>query len=62
MIERIQGRLNHLGFDAGAADGVMGPATRSALRAFQKSAGIIADGYPDSTTLSALAVTGSPSS
>lgn len=62
MIERIQGRLNHLGFDAGAADGVMGPATRSALRAFQKSAGIIADGYPDRTTLSALAVTGSPSS
>jgi membrane-bound lytic murein transglycosylase B len=62
MIERIQGRLNHLGFDAGAADGVMGPATRSALRAFQKSAGMIADGYPDPATLSALAVIGNPSS
>ena len=62
MIERIQGRLNDLGFDAGAIDGVMGPATRTALRAFQKSAGIIADGYPDSTTLKALAVGASPSS
>lgn len=61
-IERIQGRLNHLGFDAGAADGVMGPATRSALRAFQKSAGIIADGYPDDATLSALAVQTGPAS
>jgi peptidoglycan lytic transglycosylase B len=61
-IERIQGRLNKLGFDAGAADGVMGPATRSALRAFQQSTGIIPDGYPDSKTLTALAVQASPDS
>jgi membrane-bound lytic murein transglycosylase B len=62
MIERIQGRLNHLGFAAGAPDGVIGPATRAALRAFQKSAGIIPDGYPDTTTLTTLEVDGSPSS
>jgi membrane-bound lytic murein transglycosylase B len=61
-IERMQGRLNHLGFAAGDADGVLGPATRSALRAFQKSAGIIPDGYPDSATLSALEVPAGPSS
>jgi peptidoglycan lytic transglycosylase B len=61
-IERIQGRLNHLGFAAGAADGVMGPATRSALREFQQSAGIVPDGYPDSATLTALAAQAGPSS
>lgn len=55
-IKRMQGRLNRLGFDAGEPDGVVGPATRAALRAFQKSAGIIPDGYPDSATLGALAV------
>ena len=61
-IERMQDRLNHLGFEAGSVDGVMGPATRTALRAFQKSAGIIADGYPDNSTLSALAVEAGPNS
>jgi len=61
-IERIQGRLNHLGFNAGTPDGIMGPATRAALRAFQKSAGIIADGYPDSETLGALAAEAGPKS
>ena len=61
-IKRMQGRLNRLGFDAGKADGVIGPATRAALRAFQKSAGIIADGYPDSATLGALAVKVEPRS
>ena len=61
-IERMQGRLNHLGFDAGEADGVIGPSTRSALRAFQKSTGIIPDGYPDSTTLTALDVSRRPNS
>lgn len=62
MIERIQGSLNRLGFNAGAADGVLGPATRSALRAFQKSSGIIADGYPDNETITALTARAEPSS
>jgi membrane-bound lytic murein transglycosylase B len=61
-ITRMQGRLNQLGFDAGEADGVMGSATRAALRAFQKSSGIIADGYPDAATLSALALEAEPKS
>lgn len=54
-IQQTQQRLNALGFDAGKADGIIGPATRSALRAFQQSSGMIADGYPDSATLRALA-------
>jgi membrane-bound lytic murein transglycosylase B len=53
-IEQIQQRLNALGFEVGEPDGILGPTTRSALRAFQKSNGMIPDGYPDSTTLLAL--------
>jgi membrane-bound lytic murein transglycosylase B len=61
-VEQMQERLNELGFDAGGVDGVLGSATRSALRAFQKSAKMVADGHPDSATLSALKVTVEPSS
>ena len=61
-IERMQGRLNHLGFQAGSEDGVIGADTRSALRAFQKSVGIVPDGYPDSATLTALEAQAGPSS
>lgn len=61
-IESMQGRLKQLGFDAGEPDGVLGPATRAALRAFQVSAGFTADGYPDSATLSALKLPAEPSS
>ncbi|TNF96041.1 MAG: lytic murein transglycosylase [Gammaproteobacteria bacterium] len=53
-IKSMQERLNELGYDAGDPDGVMGPATQSALRAFQISAGLIADGYPDNRTRKAL--------
>ena len=60
-VEQIQERLNVMGFDAGGVDGVMGSATRSALRAFQDSAGLVADGHPDSSTLKALNVEVEPS-
>lgn len=53
-IEQMQFALNELGFDAGEPDGVMGPATRAALRGFQSNNQLIADGYPGSTTLQAL--------
>jgi membrane-bound lytic murein transglycosylase B len=53
-VEQIQQRLNVLGFGVGEPDGIIGPATTSALRAFQKSNGMIADGYPDSVTLQVL--------
>ena len=45
MIE-LQTALNQRGFDSGAPDGVMGPATREALRRYQRSVGLPADGYP----------------
>ena len=37
--------LSVLGFDPGAPDGVIGVNTRSALRNWQKSRGLVADGY-----------------
>ena len=61
-IESMQEVLNQLGFEAGEADGVLGPATRSALRAFENSTGFIADGYPDSEILSVLEAKEKPSS
>ena len=42
------------GFDTGYADGVVGFKTRSALKAFQKSSGLPADGYPSIGTLERL--------
>lgn len=53
-VENMQRQLNHLGFNAGEIDGFFGSMTQSALREFQASNGMIADGYPDRTTLCAL--------
>lgn len=50
----VQARLNDLGYDAGPADGQMGPRTRSAIRAYQKDAGIKVDGVPSKQLLSHL--------
>lgn len=47
----LQTALNQKGFDSGTPDGQMGPATRGALRAFQRSAGLPADGFPTETLL-----------
>jgi len=46
QVVALQEALNARGFDAGAADGAAGPATRDALRRFQRSIGLPADGYP----------------
>lgn len=41
----LQAALNTLGFDSGRPDGLAGPNTRAALRAFQRANGLRADGY-----------------
>ncbi|MBK5937259.1 lytic murein transglycosylase [Halorhodospira halophila] len=46
-LRQIQEVLNELGFDAGPVDGLLGPQTRAALRAYQQDRGLPADGYPD---------------
>lgn len=50
----LQAILNRRGFSAGGIDGKVGPRTRSAVRAFQRSAGLVADGYPSRSLLERL--------
>lgn len=46
QLKALQTALNQRGFDSGTPDGLMGPATRSAIRSYQLSVGLQADGYP----------------
>jgi membrane-bound lytic murein transglycosylase B len=52
--EELQRLLVQHGFDPGPIDGQLGPQTRSGIRAFQKKAGIPADGYGDPALLDRL--------
>ena len=42
----LQAALNKLGFNSGAPDGMFGTGTRGAVRNYQRSVGLPADGYP----------------
>jgi membrane-bound lytic murein transglycosylase B len=42
----LQTALNARGFDSGTPDGTIGPATQRAVRQYQRSLGLPADGYP----------------
>jgi len=42
----LQEALRRRGFDSGKPDGLIGPATRAAVRAYQRSLGLPADAYP----------------
>lgn len=44
MVITVQRALTQLGYSAGSVDGVMGPATRRAILAFQKDRGLAEDG------------------
>ena len=50
----VQRGLSGAGFSAGTPDGVFGPSTRSAIRAWQASRGSAPTGYLDAALLSAL--------
>jgi membrane-bound lytic murein transglycosylase B len=54
--ERIQFQtdLGQLGFDAGMPDGVLGHKSRAALRQYQKSKGLPADGFATASLLAIL--------
>ena len=45
MVKEIQTRLNQRGFKAGKPDGIVGKGSRAAIRAFQSSKKIPADGH-----------------
>ncbi len=46
VVREIQQLLAKRGFDAGQADGKLGPRTSQAIAVYQKSAGLTADGLP----------------
>ncbi|MEM6423508.1 MAG: lytic murein transglycosylase, partial [Pseudomonadota bacterium] len=50
----LQERLTARGFDTRGADGIIGPNTRSAVRAFQAAQGLTPDGYVSGSLLETL--------
>lgn len=54
LVKGIQTELNKRGHKAGSVDGKMGPATMKAVKAFQASVGLTADGFPGPDTQRAL--------
>ena len=50
----LQQRLTAAGIDPGAVDGKIGPNTIAAVKAYQKSVGIVPDGYPSLDILKRL--------
>ncbi len=53
-VRNVQHILNNNGYNAGAADGLMGQKTRNAIAAFQKDNGMAATGEIDETLVRAL--------
>ncbi|MCI0329966.1 MAG: peptidoglycan-binding protein [candidate division Zixibacteria bacterium] len=49
-VSGVQARLNNLGFNCGAVDGIFGPKTKEALKAFQSSVGLEISGQIDQAT------------
>ncbi len=50
----LQQCLNHLGFDCGRPDGILGPATIRALIDFQRNSGVLDDGVCGPVTIAKL--------
>ncbi len=61
-VRSVQKKLKSLGFYSGSIDGIYGVSTQSAVKAFQKSCGLKADGIAGSKTLLYLGLGGSSSS
>jgi membrane-bound lytic murein transglycosylase B len=59
-VRTLQENLAVLGFDVGTIDGLLGPATRRAIAAWQHARGWIPDGFTHPETLEALATTPVP--
>lgn len=50
----MQERLTALGYDTKGVDGIIGPDSRDAIRAFQRSRGMTPDGYENAALLASL--------
>jgi membrane-bound lytic murein transglycosylase B len=55
-VKQLQQKLNAAGFDVGEPDGILGRNSVLGLQAFQHKRGLIADGFPDAQTLTALGI------
>ncbi|QBF84475.1 lytic murein transglycosylase [Shewanella maritima] len=55
-VKQLQQALNNKGFDVGKPDGVLGRNSIAGLQAFQRSQGLVADGFPDKDSFEALGV------
>jgi peptidoglycan hydrolase-like protein with peptidoglycan-binding domain len=55
-VRHMQEALNRAGFAAGRDDGIMGPRTQQALRAFQEDNGLHPTGTADKQTIVALSI------
>ncbi len=55
QVKELQNKLNHLGYDVGEADGILGPATRRGIQGFQSSQQLVADGFPHAGLFEAVA-------
>ncbi|PZP92437.1 MAG: lytic murein transglycosylase [Variovorax paradoxus] len=53
-LQTLQQALQSKGFNPGSIDGVLGPATRGAIRRWQRSVGLAADGFPTHELLDRL--------
>ena len=56
MVVRVQAALMRRGYYHGDIDGLLGPMTRAALRAFQQAQGISQTGRMDIDTLTRLGI------
>ncbi|MEM8656998.1 MAG: peptidoglycan-binding protein, partial [Pseudomonadota bacterium] len=50
----LQQRLTQRGFNTGSPDGVIGPNTIAAIRGFQRSVGLVPDGFASASLLQRL--------
>ncbi|WP_237660873.1 peptidoglycan-binding protein [Tepidanaerobacter sp. GT38] len=53
-VKELQSKLESLGYDVGPIDGIFGPLTENAVKAFQKDNGLVVDGIVGQETFSAL--------
>lgn len=54
VVKHVQEALNHIGYDAGTPDGVMGPKTGEAIKAFEKATGMSQTGQVNPRLLAVL--------
>ncbi len=56
QVIQLQEKLEAKGYSVGPIDGIPGPKTRRALRAYQRANGLVADGIPDRAVLEMLRI------